>query len=56
MTFTPDALLEDPIGAAQLMRQIAMHPFWDCYLIPSAVGMAVRFLCEGADPLSEFRR
>jgi hypothetical protein len=55
VTFTADALLEDPIGAAQLMSQIAIHPFWDCYLLPSAVGMAVRFLCEGGDPMLEFQ-
>jgi hypothetical protein len=55
VTFTVDALVEDPVGTAQLMRQISTHPFWDCYLLPSAVGLAIRLLCEGVDPLSEFR-
>jgi hypothetical protein len=55
VTFTPDALLENPIGAGRLMRKIAEHPFWECYLLPSVVGMAARSLCEGADPLSEFK-
>lgn len=54
VTFTPDALLEDPIGAAQLMRQMSMHPFWDCYLLPSVIGMAAKSSCEG-DPLSAFK-
>jgi hypothetical protein len=56
VTLTPHALLEDPIGAVQLMRQIAIHPFWDCYLLPSVIGMASRILYEGADPVSEFHK
>jgi hypothetical protein len=52
VTFTPAALLEDPIGTADLMRRISMHPFWDCYVLPSTIGLAVRR--EGTDPLSEF--
>lgn len=55
MTFTPEALIENPIGANQLMRKLAEHPFWDCYLLPSVVGMATRSTCEGTDPLSEFK-
>lgn len=55
MTFTPDALLEDPIGVGKLIRQIAEHPFWACYLLPSVVGMAVRSCGGDADPLFKFK-
>jgi hypothetical protein len=53
VTFTPNALLENPFGISRLMRQIADHPFWDSYLLPSVVGMVAKSLCEGADPLLE---
>ena len=54
VTFTPKALMDNPIGAVQLMRQISQHPFWDCYILPSVAGMALKSLCEGTDPIAEF--
>lgn len=54
MTFTPDALLNHPVGAARLMRRIVQHPFWDCYILPSVMGMAAKASAKGKDPLSQF--
>jgi hypothetical protein len=49
-------LLENPIGVGELIRQIAEHPFWDSYLLPTVVGMAAKSSCAGADPLLEFKK
>jgi hypothetical protein len=54
VTFTPGALLDDPIGSYMLMTQISEHPLWDCYLLPAAIGMLVKLICEDSDPLSMF--
>jgi len=56
VTFTPGVLLENPIAVGRLIRQVAEHPFWECYILPSVLGMAARSSCEeGADPLSKFK-
>jgi len=49
-------LLKNPFSIGRLMHQIAEHPFWDSYLLPSVVGMAAKLSCEGADPLLEFKK
>lgn len=54
VTFTPEALFQNPLGAVKVMEQIAEHPCWTCYLLPSVVGMAAKVSCLGADPVSEF--
>jgi hypothetical protein len=54
VTFTPSALFEDPVGACQLMAQIAEHPLWTCYLLPSVVGMLAQLTCRKRDPLAVF--
>lgn len=53
VTFTPKVLMDNLISAAQLMRQISQHPFWDCYILPSVAGMALKSLGEGTDPIAE---
>ncbi len=56
MTFTPDALVDDPIGILDRVSQIAEHPLWACYIIPSVLGMAVKRLYGNQDPLAAFDR
>jgi hypothetical protein len=54
VTFTPSALLEDPIGVYKLVAQIVKHPLWACYLLPSAIGMVAKLTREGEDPLAVY--
>ncbi|KAJ3988832.1 hypothetical protein F5890DRAFT_259191 [Lentinula detonsa] len=41
VTFTPDALLTDPLGVYERILQIEEHDFWVCYILPAVIGMAV---------------
>ncbi|KAJ3733783.1 hypothetical protein DFJ43DRAFT_194410 [Lentinula guzmanii] len=41
VTFTPDALLTDPLGVYERILQIEEHDFWACYILPAVIGMAV---------------
>ncbi|KAJ6577748.1 hypothetical protein B0H19DRAFT_1121271 [Mycena capillaripes] len=42
VTFTPTALVTDAWSVLKTIRRIHAHPLWACYLIPQAVGMAVK--------------
>lgn len=54
VTFTPGAILEDPIGVLHKIRQIQSHPLWMCYILPSVLGMVAKLHCENEDPLVVF--
>nr|GAT49727.1 predicted protein [Mycena chlorophos] len=54
VTFTPSVLYEDPWGIVTKIKEIAGHPLWACYMLPSVLGMAVRLCCPGEDPLAAF--
>ncbi|KAG6902388.1 hypothetical protein C0995_000593 [Termitomyces sp. Mi166 len=56
VTFTPQALLDDLPGVINRISQIQSHPLWECYIIPSVLGMAAILHClrEGIDPISDF--
>ncbi|GAW05552.1 hypothetical protein LENED_007415 [Lentinula edodes] len=41
VTFTPNALLSDPLGVHERILQIEEHDFWACYILPAVIGMAV---------------
>ncbi|KAJ3867956.1 hypothetical protein EV359DRAFT_61046 [Lentinula novae-zelandiae] len=41
VTFTPNALLSDPVGVHERILQIEEHDFWTCYILPAVIGMAV---------------
>ncbi|KAJ4500309.1 hypothetical protein C8R41DRAFT_481264 [Lentinula lateritia] len=41
VTFTPNALLSDPLGVHERILQIEEHDFWTCYILPAVIGMAV---------------
>ncbi|KAJ3880040.1 hypothetical protein F5051DRAFT_502134 [Lentinula edodes] len=41
VTFTPNALLSNPLGVHERILQIEEHDFWACYILPAVIGMAV---------------
>ncbi|KAG0703112.1 hypothetical protein DFH29DRAFT_917942 [Suillus ampliporus] len=53
VTFTPLAIAEDPSGCHGLIRQIAQHPLWECYLMPSIVGLSHALACGKEKPAPE---
>jgi hypothetical protein len=53
VTFTPLAIAEDPVGCHSLMRNLAQHPLWECYLIPSIVGLSHALACGKDKPVPE---
>ncbi|KAG1755035.1 uncharacterized protein EDB91DRAFT_1214314 [Suillus paluster] len=53
VTFTPLAIAEDPYGCHGLMRQISQHPLWECYLMPSIVGLSHALACGKDTPVPE---
>ncbi|KAF8167891.1 hypothetical protein B0H34DRAFT_683559 [Crassisporium funariophilum] len=55
ITFSPSAMLHDPVAILQKIRQIHKHPLWTCYILPAALGMLVRMICGDTDPLSALK-
>ncbi|RDB28456.1 hypothetical protein Hypma_015299 [Hypsizygus marmoreus] len=56
VTFTPRAIVEDPIGILCKISQLHSHPLWTCYVLPSVLGMVAKLHCDGEDPLTAFDR
>ncbi|KAJ7293251.1 hypothetical protein C8J57DRAFT_1268515 [Mycena rebaudengoi] len=56
VTFTPNALYEDPWGVINKMKIISQHPLWTCYLLPSVLGLATKLSTADEDPLAAFDR
>jgi hypothetical protein len=54
VTFTPQAIANDPFGSLELMEQLSEHPFWSVYLLPWVVGIAAHEMCVDEDPLAVF--
>ncbi|TFK40949.1 hypothetical protein BDQ12DRAFT_678640 [Crucibulum laeve] len=52
VTFTPTAILEDPMGTINRIRQLNQHPLWACYIHPSVLGIISTLCCKGRDPVS----
>ncbi|GLB33577.1 hypothetical protein LshimejAT787_0104610 [Lyophyllum shimeji] len=54
VTFTPKAILDDPIGVLHRISQIHSHPLWECYILPSALGMVAKLHLQTGndDPLA----
>ncbi|KDR73701.1 hypothetical protein GALMADRAFT_158176 [Galerina marginata CBS 339.88] len=42
VTFTPSAIMADPIAVIHVIRQISAHPQWACYILPAALGMVAK--------------
>ncbi|OJA18806.1 hypothetical protein AZE42_00847 [Rhizopogon vesiculosus] len=53
VTFTPMAMAEDPRGCYALMLQLAQHPLWGCYLMPSTLGLSHALSCNKEKPTFE---
>ncbi|KAJ7102253.1 hypothetical protein B0H15DRAFT_813835 [Mycena belliarum] len=54
VTFTPNALYEDPWGVIGTMKAVNKHPLWTCYILPSVLGMATKLSSPEEDPLAAF--
>lgn len=46
VTFTHNALIEDPIGVRRCLDQIDGHPFWTSYILPAVVGYLAKSIAE----------
>ncbi|KAJ7608052.1 hypothetical protein DFH06DRAFT_211268 [Mycena polygramma] len=49
VTFTPNTLVEDALGVFRAIRNIDAHPLWVCYVLPQALGMAVKLSQQRED-------
>lgn len=56
VTFTPEAIRRDPFGIRKKMKAIHQHPFWSCFILPTALGMAIRLDAGDADAVELFRK
>ncbi|KAK0505945.1 hypothetical protein EDD18DRAFT_1121334 [Armillaria luteobubalina] len=54
MTFTPKALVEDPLGIHQRVSQISENSNWEAYIMPAVLGMAVHMHYKDGDALDAF--
>ncbi|KAK0456325.1 hypothetical protein EV421DRAFT_48834 [Armillaria borealis] len=54
MTFTPKALVEDPLGIHQRVSQISENSNWEAYIMPAVLGMAVHMHYKNVDALEAF--
>ncbi|KAJ4000649.1 hypothetical protein F5050DRAFT_1803986 [Lentinula boryana] len=55
VTFTPDALLTDPLGVYERILQIEEHDFWVCYILPAVIGMAVSIVYRNREDVVQKR-
>lgn len=46
MTLAPNAIVDDIHGVHELVKKIEGHPLWDCYVLPSVIGLALRIAEE----------
>ena len=54
ITFTPQAIVDDPLGVSELIKQISKHPLWDAFVLPGVLGMVSKIVCGQEDPLKVF--
>lgn len=54
MTFTPSAIIQGHFRVLERIKQIAEHPMWECYVIPSVVAMVAKLSCQGMHPLQVY--
>lgn len=50
VTFTPDALVRNPVQCFELAGQIHKHPLWACYILPCVLGAVATVVSCGSDP------
>lgn len=56
MSFTPSALLNDPLDVNNRIRQVGRHTLWIGYIRPVVLGAVLKMCCKNADPLSALER
>jgi hypothetical protein len=56
ITFSPSAMFHNPIEMMLKIRQINAHSLWECYILPSALGMLAKMVCGDDDPLAVLER
>ena len=49
-------MFHNPIEMLFKIRQINAHSLWECYILPSALGMLAKMVCGDEDPLAVFER
>ncbi|KAK0465307.1 uncharacterized protein EV420DRAFT_951890 [Desarmillaria tabescens] len=54
MTFTPKALVEDPLGIHHRVSQISENNNWEAYIMPAALGMAAHLHYKNGNALEAF--
>lgn len=42
VTLTPNAIVGDILKIRALLKKVHEHPLWDCYVLPSVLGLAMR--------------
>jgi hypothetical protein len=56
ITLSPSAMFHHPIEMLHKIRQINAHSLWECYILPSALGMLAKMVCGDDDPLAVLER
>ncbi|KAK7465817.1 hypothetical protein VKT23_005788 [Stygiomarasmius scandens] len=56
VTLTAACLLANPLRVLQKLHEIAIHPLWCAYVLPSVLGFAIRRFHFKNDPLQEYGR
>ncbi|KAL0066001.1 hypothetical protein AAF712_006991 [Marasmius tenuissimus] len=54
VSFTAKALHEHPAQILDRIHVLADHPLWDCYILPTVFGMAVKLRYKDENPLEAF--
>ncbi|KAH9890944.1 hypothetical protein C8Q73DRAFT_702301 [Cubamyces lactineus] len=54
VTFTPSAIIQGHYRIFNRISQIAEHPAWECYVLPSVVAMVAKLSCQGVHPLQVY--
>ncbi|KAI0702474.1 hypothetical protein BC835DRAFT_1320860 [Cytidiella melzeri] len=56
VTFTPAALLEDPLGIYKLIKMVDQHPLWMCYVHPYVLAALFKQDYANSDPVAVVER
>jgi hypothetical protein len=54
LTFTANCLLANPHQLLKKVKEVAVHPLWCAYIIPSVLGLAMKLFYGPKNPLDEY--